>query len=162
MMKFVFRQVVGFLVASPFIVLTYLSAVCVGRERSVEFWGPVLTRYAKGIVKLTVPNIHDASEFDRFASELKTRFQFWKPVYDYSVAYEDRNTLKMSFVNCPFCEALKSVGLSELSPYVCQGDWAVAKDNTDKWTFERQHQIGTGDDFCDHTYKRKQETEVIR
>ena len=38
---------------------------------------------------------------------------------------------------------------------MCQADWEIAKDNRDKWTFERSYQIGTGDSFCDHTYKRK-------
>jgi hypothetical protein len=33
----------------------------------------------------------------------------------------------------------------------------MAEANQDKWLFERNHQIGTGDAFCDHTYKRKPE-----
>ena len=35
-------------------------------------------------------------------------------------------------------------------------DWAIARDNADKWKFERNYQIGTGDSYCDHTYKRVQ------
>lgn len=159
-MKYIFRQLIGFLVGAPFIAFIYLSAWVVGKHRAIQFWGPAMTGYAKFFVKMTLPKIQNASEFPQFASQLKARFRLWKPVYDYSVAYEDQNTLKMRFVNCPFCEALKSVGLPDLTPYVCQGDWAAAKDNADKWSFERQHQIGTGDDFCDHTYKRKQEREV--
>lgn len=155
-MKNIFRQGIGFLVGAPFILLTSLSSLFIGKERAVKLWGPLFTSYAKWIVKLTVPKIKNASEFDRFSSRLKARFRLWRPIYDYSVAYEDRDTLKMNFSNCPFCEVLRSIGLSELEPYVCQGDWAVAEDYADKWTFERQHQIGTGDSFCDHTYKRRQ------
>lgn len=154
-MKTLFRQVIGVIVAGPFIIMTSLSSLFIGKEKAVKLWGPLLTSYAKWFVKLTVPTIQKASEFDRFASRLKARFRLWRSLYDYSVAYEDRNTLKMHFSNCPFCEVLKNIGLSELRPYVCQGDWAAAKDNAEKWTFERQHQIGTDDSFCDHTYKRK-------
>ena len=154
-MKKNFRQCIGFIVGSPFIVMTYLSSIFIGKEKAVKLWGPALTSYAKLIVKLTVPKIKNASEFNRFSSGLKARFRLWSPVYDYSVAYEDSNTLKMHFSNCPFCEVLKTLGLSGLNPYVCQGDWAAAKDYADKWGFERSHQIGTGDSFCDHTYKRK-------
>ncbi len=120
-----------------------------------------MTAYAKLFVNLTLPNIRDASEFDRFASRLKANFRHrWRFIYDYAIAHEDRDRLALRFSNCPFCDVLNQVGLAELRPYVCQGDWAAAKDNADKWTFERRHQIGTGDDFCDHTYLRKQENEV--
>jgi hypothetical protein len=57
-------------------------------------------------------------------------------------------------LNCPFCEVLAALGLSRLSPYVCQGDWAFAEENKNCWGFERDHQIGTGNRFCDHTYRR--------
>ena len=46
------------------------------------------------------------------------------------------------------------MGLLEMKPFVCQGDWDAARVHADKWVFERAHQIGTGDAFCDHTYKR--------
>lgn len=160
-MKHVFRQIIGFVIGAPFIVLTYGSAGVVGKRRAIRFWGPAMTAYAKLFVKLTLPRIRDASEFDRFASRLKANFhQWWRFLYDYGVTYEDRDTLALRFANCPFCEVLKGVGLSELRPYVCQSDWAAASDNAKKWTFERQHQIGTDDAYCDHTYKRKQTSEV--
>jgi hypothetical protein len=57
-------------------------------------------------------------------------------------------------LNCPFCEVLNRTGLSDLSGYICEGDWAYARENKDKWLFERKFQIGTGDTICDHTYKR--------
>jgi len=47
-----------------------------------------------------------------------------------------------------------TLGMPELAPYICEGDWAKARSNSHKWGFERMHQIGTGDAFCDHTYKR--------
>jgi hypothetical protein len=160
-MKSLFRHIIGFIIGSPFVGLIYVSACVVGKQRAIRFWGPAMTAYAKFFVKLTLPRIRDASEFDRFAARLKTNFHhWWCFIYDYAIAYEDRDTLALRFANCPFCEVLNQVGLAELRPYVCQGDWAAAHDNTEKWTFERQHQIGTDDAYCDHTYKRKQEKGV--
>jgi hypothetical protein len=156
-MKQIFRQCVGFVVGAPFIVAIYISAVFIGKQRAIRLWGPAMTAYAKFFVKITLPKIAQPSEFQRFVSKIKARFRlWWRPIYDYDITYEDRNTLKFCFTNCPFCEALNMVKLSELNRYVCQGDWAAAHDYDDTWTFERQHQIGTGDAFCDHTYLRKQ------
>jgi hypothetical protein len=45
-------------------------------------------------------------------------------------------------------------GVPELNSYVCQGDWEIAKEHKGKWEFEREHEIGKGDSYCDHTYKR--------
>ena len=53
-------------------------------------------------------------------------------------------------------KALNRLGMSKLSAYVCEADWAIARDNAVKWKFERNYQIGTGDSYCDHTYKRIQ------
>ena len=66
------------------------------------------------------------------------------------------DVFKLHVSNCPFCEALNPMGMSKLSPYVREGDWAIARVNADKWKFERNNQIGTGDSYCDHTYKRIQ------
>lgn len=82
-------------------------------------------------------------------------FRLWKPLYDIAVTEETRDVFRIRVSNCPFCEVLNSAGLREFSPSLCEGDWTVARENAGKWDFERTHQIGTGDDFCDHTYLRK-------
>ncbi|MDY6906077.1 MAG: hypothetical protein SWH61_15500 [Thermodesulfobacteriota bacterium] len=33
--------------------------------------------------------------------------------------------------------------------------WQAKHKNAEHWDFERNHQIGGGDAFCDHTYIRK-------
>lgn len=154
-MKKIFRQLVGFIVVVPFALMTYIFSLFIGRERAVKFWGPSFTSIAKSSLKWFIPNIKDASEFDRFAPGMKANQKFWKPIFDFSIASPDSNTVKLHVTNCPFCEVLRTLGLSEMTPYVCQGDREFAKDHADKWDFERMHQIGTGDSFCDHTYKRK-------
>ena len=155
-MKNPFRQIVGFMLVSPFGLMVSVFALFIGRQSAIKFWGPSLTLLAKRAVNFTVPKIESASEFDLFKSKLLANLESWKPLFDVSIAHQDKNTLKLHMTNCPFCEVSNHLGLSEFGPYICQGDWEVAKDNADKWDFERQHQIGTGDSFCDHTYKRKQ------
>ncbi len=61
----------------------------------------------------------------------------------------------LNYSNCLLCEGFFTLRMSEIGPYLCQSDWEIAKENVDKWDFERNHQIGTGDKYCDHTYKRK-------
>jgi hypothetical protein len=154
-MKKILRQIIGFIVVSPFILLVYITAIFVGKEKAIKTWGSSATFVSKLAIKSFVPNIKNADEFDSFASGMKANFWFVKAVYDFDIAEDNKNIFKLHIWNCPFCECLNVFGLSGLEPYVCEGDWVVAKDNIDKWDFERKHQIGTGDSFCDHTYKRK-------
>ncbi len=155
-MKKIIRRLIGFIVVSPFILLVYLTSIFVGKEKAIKIYGPSATFVSKQAIKLFVPKIGSADHFDSFSAGMRANFWLWKPFYDFDIAEEDQNIFKLHVLNCPFCECLGSFGLKDLSPYVCEGDWAVARDNSDKWDFERSHQIGTGDSFCDHTYKRKQ------
>jgi hypothetical protein len=50
---------------------------------------------------------------------------------------------------------LKTLGFSELTQFVCDADREIANENEDKWLFKREHQLATGDSYCDHTYLRK-------
>jgi hypothetical protein len=155
--KQLFRNIVGFVVVIPTVLRVRLLATSVGKEKAIARLGPKMTAMAKWSLRFWVPALEDASEFDLFASKMKARFRLWEPFYDIKVVKEDQNTFKLCVENCPFCEALTRLGLPELGPYVCQGDWEIARENADKWGFERDHQIGTGDAFCDHTYLRKQQ-----
>lgn len=154
-MKDIIRYLTGILVGGPFILMTYLLSVFIGKERAVRIVGPILTSIAKVMLGAFIPKIKDASEFDKFSPGMKKNFWLWKPFYDFDVAQEDSNVFKLKVYNCPFCEVVIKSGLPELGPHICQGDWEIAKENKDKWTFMRTHQIGTGDRFCDHTYLRK-------
>ncbi len=157
MIKKLYRESIGLIAMSPFILVTKISSVFIGKEKTVEFCGPYLTSIGKVILKLIyLPKIKDESEFDLFKSKMKAKSRFWKPLFDFSFAYEDNDTIQLNIKNCPFCESLIKCGCSELAPYVCQGDWEVAKDYSNLWSFDRKNQIGTGDNFCDHTYKRTQ------
>lgn len=155
-MKKLFRQIIGIAVIGSFIIMVYLFSIFIGKEKAIRLWGPITTKMAKFSLKLWIAEIKDPSEFNQFSSRMKKNFWLWRPFYDFTVAQEDSNVFKLHIYNCPFCEVIIKSGLPELAPYLCQGDWEDAKENQDKWSFARSHQIGTGDSFCNHTYLRKQ------
>jgi hypothetical protein len=150
-----FRRPAGFLFFGPFVLAVYFFSIFIGKEKSIRFVGPVITRAAKWSLRFFVPDIKNAADFDFFPAEMKKNFWIWRPFYDFSVIEENKDVFKLKVMNCPFCEAIMLSGLKELAPYVCQGDWEKARENSDRWEFRREHQIGTGDTFCDHTYLRK-------
>ena len=154
-MKNMIRNIAAAILLSPFLVTVYLTSIFAGKEKAIAFFGPFVTSLAKQSLRFWVPKIETANDFDRFPSRMKANFYLWRPFYDIELAEETDDTFKLNVRNCPFCEVLNNSGLSGLSPYVCKGDWQIADENKDKWIFERKHQIGTGDSFCDHTYKRK-------
>ncbi len=155
-MKKWFRLTVGFLVVAPFVIAVYVLLPFIGKEKAIRFVGPKATSLSKLFLKFFIPDIKDASEFYQFSPKMKKNFWLWRPFYDFTIAQDDGNVFKLHVYNCPFCEAIIKSGLPELAPHLCQGDWEVAKENQDKWDFERSRQIGTGDSLCDHTYKRRQ------
>ena len=155
-MKSIFRKIIGFSIAIPFTLMIYIFSAFLGKEEAIQLLGPFATRIAKLMLIFFVPRIKNAREFDLVPSKIKEKFWLWKPLFDYSISYEDSNIVKLYVSNCPFYEAFDKLGLREMGPYICQGDWEIAKEYFDRWDFERSHQIGTGDSFCDPTYKRKQ------
>lgn len=123
-----------------------------------------MTSLAKRALKYWLPEIKSAAEFGDLIAGLKANFSFWQLFFDMNIAEETVDAFKINVRHCPICVVLNFTGLSDMSPYFCNGDWAKAEENKDKWTFERDHQIGTGDSFCDHTYKRncKNKSGVLR
>jgi hypothetical protein len=151
----IIRNIVTALLFSPLIVLIHLTTLFVGKRKAVLYWGPLITSLAKRSLRFWVPAIGSAKDFDTFPSKMKANFWIWRPFFDISVAEETNDAFKINVHNCPICVVFNMTGLSDLNPYLCKGDWVKADENKDKWLFEREHQIGTGDTFCDHTYKRK-------
>jgi len=142
------------MLVSPFVIVSKFLSIFLGHEKAIEVVGPILTKSAKRSLKFWVPDIESAMDFDYFPAKMKKNFRLWEPFYDIEISEESNDVFKLKVTNCPFCEALNRLGMSKLSPYVCEGDWAIARDNAGKWKFERNYQIGTGDSYCDHTYKR--------
>jgi hypothetical protein len=148
---------IGLITVLPVALKVWLTTPFLGKEKAVARWGPGITAMAKWSLRFWVPRIASAADFDVFRRKMKANFRRWKPLFDIDIEQEDRNTLKLRVKNCPFCQALFRLRLPEMAPYVCEGDWEMARDNTDKWNFQRCQQIGTGDRYCDHTYLRKQD-----
>ncbi len=149
------RIFTGLLIAIPFVLSTLFLSMFIGRKRSIEYLGPFLSKFAKFLVALTIPHIEKPEDFELFKTRLKQRFAFWKPLYDISYIQDDKDTLKLNILNCPFCEVFQKCGFMEFGKYVCEGDLAVARDNSEKWDFTRTTEIGTGGKCCNNTYKRK-------
>jgi hypothetical protein len=154
MFKRGFRYAIGFITVAPFIMAAKLLAPVVGEEKAITIIGPVVTAVAKLSLKLSMPRIKSDDDFDKFQVKMERTLWLWKPLFDVDIAERNRDLLKLRVSNCPFCQVLSACGQRRLSPFICQGDWAFAETNRDKWRFARSHQIGTGDHFCDHTYKR--------
>lgn len=154
-MKNLFRSAVGYASVLPFALLAYGLSLFKGGDSSVKIVGPYLTEIARRSLKYWVPKINDASEFHLFSPGMRANLKIWRPFFDVTVEEDTEDTFRVRVDNCPFCESLIRLGMPELAPYVCEGDWEKARRNFAKWDFERKHQIGTGDNFCDHTYKRK-------
>jgi hypothetical protein len=149
-----FRYATGFLTVAPFIVATKLLTLVVGEDRAITTIGPLATSLAKLSLQLSMPKVQAQEDFGVFAAKMRRTLALWKPFFNVAITEHTGDLLKLKVLNCPFCEVLGALGLSRLSPYVCQGDWAFAEENKNRWGFEREHQIGTGDHFRDHTYRR--------
>lgn len=156
-MKTAIRNIIVAIYFSPLIVFVHLSSLFIGRRKSISVAGPILTRAAKQSLRYWVPGIDRPEDFDKFAPTMKARIRFWKLLYDVEITAETADLFQVRIANCPFYEVLAAVGLRELGPYLCEGDWEKARENSNKWSFARKHQIATGDLFCDHTYMRKKD-----
>ncbi len=150
----IFRYSVAFLIVGPFILFVQFARLFIGKQKAVQLCTPAVIGIAKFFLKLVVPRITRPEDFDMFRLKFKNNFWIWRPLFDFDVKEENDNLLKLNVWNCPFCELFRIVGLQEMNRHVCQGDWELAKENKGIWEFERQHEIGKGDGFCDHTYKR--------
>lgn len=158
-MKEILRQFVGFIVIGPFILSIKILSLFMAREKAVATISPFLIKSAKMFVRILVPNVKNAAEFDKLKDTIINRARRLWLFYDITIAETNDDFLKLHVANCPFAEMAVRLGYADIGPVMCQCDWEVAKDNIDRWDFDREHQIGTGDSFCDHAYKRKQRKE---
>lgn len=154
MIKKIFGYIVAFFILLPFVLFVHIARIFIGKEKAVQICVPYATSIAKSLLGIMLPKIESPADFALFREKTKANFWMWKLIYNVGVKEDNEDILKLNIRNCPFCELLPVFGIPELSSHVCQGDWEFAKDNAGLWTFERQHEIGKGDSFCDHTYKR--------
>ncbi len=159
-MKKIFRQIVGYLFCLPFVLMIHYLSIFIKREKAIDLVGNYITRLARGSLAYWVPYIKNSSEFDVLRTKMKGNLKLWSPIFDVSIARDNPDTFQVHVYNCPFCETCFKLGMRELSPYFCEGDWQKAERNKKKWRFERENQIGTGDNYCDHTYKRIEEAQA--
>jgi len=148
-------KILAIMIVTPCIIANRILTLCIDKDKANKVCGPYLTLIAEFVLKCTLPKINSPSEFDLFRNKIKKNLRLWKPLVDFSIIDEDDNSIKLHISHCPLSEILIKTGHPELAEYVCQGDLKAAENNAQNWLFKREHQIGRGDTFCDHTYKRK-------
>ncbi|MDD2671751.1 MAG: L-2-amino-thiazoline-4-carboxylic acid hydrolase [Syntrophales bacterium] len=154
-MKKFLRAALGHLFMTPFMGGVLVLAVFIGRPKAVSFIGGILTAAAHRFVGLAIPLINSPEEFDFFRNRIKRNFSCYGFLYDMRITVDNQDAVQFNILNCPFCCTLRKYGFSDLSRYACAGDWVIARENRDKWTFSREGSIGTGGDFCNPKYSRK-------
>ncbi len=156
-MKKMLRYIVILPIVLPFVVFVQIARVFVGKQKAVDLCAPLIISVAKFFLKIAVPHIERPEDFSVFRAKFKDNFWLWSPLYDFEVAEENEDLIRLNVRNCPFCELFQMSGLNEMNRHVCQGDWKLAREYEHVWKFERAHEIGKGDAFCDHTYLRLKE-----
>ncbi len=154
-MKKSIRRFAAFITLSPGLTGVYFLSFLIGKEKAIKLFGPLFTIATKPFARYWVPKIESASDFGNFSNRMKKKFWLWKLFFDFSIIQDKSDIFELNVTYCPICDVIKTFGLSDLAPFVCEADWQVAKENKDKWLFKRQHQLATDDSFCDHTYLKK-------
>jgi hypothetical protein len=155
MVKKVNRSIIGHALMAPFMIGVVLLSAITGRAKAVRIIGKLLTGAAKKFVVLAIPAIASPDEFDGFREKVKRNYARYRILYDIKVTEENADTIQFNIRHCPFSKTLHRYGFYDLSKYACAADWLIAKENTDKWLFSREHTIGTGGMFCNPRYSRK-------
>ena len=145
-----------FLFTIPFVLQTYALTLVLGKRRAIRIVGKQLTLAASLGAKLIVPRINSKLDFSIFKQKIKRNFLFFGKLHRLRIENETQDKIEFRFQFCPVSKMLTLFGLSDLCKYSCAGDWKLAKENKEYWTFTREQTIGTGGLYCNHTYSRKQ------
>jgi len=145
-----------FLFTLPFVLQTYALTPLLGKKRAIRIVGKQLILAATLGAKLIVPRINSKLDFSIFKQKIKRNFLFFGKLLRLRIENETQDKIEFRFQFCPVTKMLTIFGLSDLCKYSCAGDWKLAKENKDYWTFARKQTIGTGGLYCNHTYSRKQ------
>lgn len=146
---------VVFVFTLPFVLQTYALKLFLGEKRAIRIVGRQLVLAGALVAKLIVPHINSKLDFPIFKQKIKRNFLFFSKLLHLRIENETQDKIEFKFKFCPVTKILTTFGLSELCKYSCAGDWKLAKENKEYWTFTREQTIGTGGPYCNHTYSRK-------
>ncbi|HUN53742.1 MAG TPA: L-2-amino-thiazoline-4-carboxylic acid hydrolase [Smithella sp.] len=152
----IFSWSVVFIFTLPFVLQTYALRAFLGEKRAIRIVGRQLTLAGALVAKLIVPRINSKQDFEVFREKIKRNFLFFDKFLCLRIENETQDKIEFRFQFCPVTKMLKIFGLPGICKYSCAGDWMLAKQNKEYWTFTRKQTIGTGGSYCDHTYSRKQ------
>jgi hypothetical protein len=151
----IFSWLFVFIFTLPFVLQAYALRSFLGEKRAIRIVGKQLTSAAALGAKLIVPRINSKLDFAIFREKIKRNFLFFDKFLCLRIENETQDKIEFRFQFCPVTKMLTIFGLSEICKYSCAGDWMLAKENKEYWTFTRKQTIGTGGSYCDHTYSRK-------
>lgn len=156
-MKRLFRRLWALAILGPGIAWTYLLWLLIGKKKAIRLSGPLFTLATKPFARNWVPRMTDATDFSEFSPRMTKKFWLWGIFFDFCVVRDTGDVFEMNIRYCPICDVMKMMRLPEMTQFVCDADWQVARENIRHWTFRRKFQLSTGDPFCDHTYLRRVE-----
>ena len=154
-MKAFIRIFFGAACMMPFVVVYKFLQLFSGRKKAGKKVGSLLLHFGAVIVRCSLPAKKYNMDFNQFRERIRQSFLQFPMLYDIRCIEETPDSIMFETRNCPLTAALKFMGVPELAPCLCGGDFLVAKENHDSWRFQRTHSLGTDGVACNHHYRSK-------
>ena len=85
-MKKILRQLTGFIIIGPFILSIKFLSLFLTREKAVAIMSPLIIKVAKIFVRILVPNVKNADDFDKLKDTITKRAPRLRLFYDITFA----------------------------------------------------------------------------
>ena len=148
------QNTLAFIILMPYLLQYVWVKTTMDKATADQIVGLKFTALAKGLLHKYMPIIQEPSDFDLFYPQALNTMKIFNLLWNFKIQSNQPDEVTLHVAHCPVMDILTLFRLTNLKPYVCQGDWEFANDNAHVWQFDRKHEIGKGDSFCDHTYKR--------
>jgi hypothetical protein len=142
----------GALFTLPFILMVYALQPILGKKKTINIAGKMLSHYASIVLSLFIPKIKSPINYSEFQQKIKINYSVLGLLYDLTIQQETKDLIEFRVNFCPVSTVLKYFRMADLCKYSCAGDWLTAKNNRNYWIFKRDQTIGTGGKYCNHTY----------
>lgn len=110
----ILRQLTGFIIVGPFILSIKIMSLFMTREKAIAIMSPLIIKVAKMFVRILVPNVKNADDFDKLKDTITKRARKLRLFYDITIAEKNDNLLKLHVANCPVAEMAERLGYTDL------------------------------------------------
>lgn len=122
----------------------------IGKERALRIIGRVFEKQQANDGRNLARKL-GRNTFQAFSKH----YQETEPEKDYLEVLEVSNRhIALKISRCRAWEAFKKLGMPELCPLLCEGDYAFSNAFNPKMKLIRTKTIADGDDYCDHIWVR--------